>query len=40
VEHIRFVLFDLATCKAYVGAAEKLSHEPLAISALFEKGPS
>lgn len=40
VEHVRFVLFDIATCKAYVGAAEKLSQEPLAISAIFEKGPS
>ena len=25
VEHVRFVLFDIATCKAYVRAAEKLS---------------
>jgi len=40
VEHVRFVLFDIATCKAYVWAAEKLSREPLATSAIFEKGSS
>jgi O-acetyl-ADP-ribose deacetylase (regulator of RNase III) len=40
VEHVRFVLFDLVTRNAYVGAAEKLSLQPLAISAMFEKGPS
>jgi O-acetyl-ADP-ribose deacetylase (regulator of RNase III) len=40
VEHVRCVLFDIATCKAYVHAAEKLSHQPLAASAIFEKGPS
>jgi O-acetyl-ADP-ribose deacetylase (regulator of RNase III) len=40
VEHVRFVLFDVATCKAYVGAAEKISQQPLASSAIFEKGPS
>jgi O-acetyl-ADP-ribose deacetylase len=40
VEHVRFVLFDIATCKAYVGAAEQLSQQPLAISATFEKGAS
>jgi O-acetyl-ADP-ribose deacetylase (regulator of RNase III) len=38
VEHIRFVLFDLATCKAYIHAAEKLSQQPLPISAIFEMG--
>src|SRR5271157_5795841 len=35
IEHIRFVLFDLATCKAYVRAAEKLSQQQLANSAIF-----
>src|SRR5271156_5036762 len=30
VEHVRFVLFDLVTRNAYVGAAEKLSLQPLA----------
>jgi len=40
VEHVRFVLFDIATCKAYVRAAEKISREPRATSAIFEKGPS
>jgi O-acetyl-ADP-ribose deacetylase (regulator of RNase III) len=40
VEHIRFVLFDIATCKAYVRAAEKISQQPLPTSAIFEKGPS
>ena len=40
VEHIRFVLFDIATCKAYVRAAEKLSQQAIATSAIFEKGPS
>jgi len=40
VEHVRFILFDLATRNAYVGAAEKRSRKPLAISARFEKGPS
>jgi O-acetyl-ADP-ribose deacetylase (regulator of RNase III) len=40
VEHVRFVLFDLATCKAYVRAAEKISQQVLATSAIFEKGPS
>ncbi len=40
VEHIRFALFDIGTCKAYVQAAEKLSQQPLANSAIFEKGPS
>ena len=40
VEHVRFVLFDIATCKAYMRAAEKISHEPAATSAIFEKGSS
>jgi len=40
VEHVRFVLFDIATCKAYVRAAEKISRESLPISVIFEKGPS
>ena len=39
VEHVRCVLFDVATCKTYVRAAEKLSQQPLATSAIFEKGP-
>jgi O-acetyl-ADP-ribose deacetylase (regulator of RNase III) len=40
VKQVRFVLFDLATCKAFVRASEKISREPLAISVIFEKGPS
>jgi O-acetyl-ADP-ribose deacetylase len=40
VKHVRFVLFDIATCKAYVRAAEKISRESLPISVIFEKGPS
>jgi O-acetyl-ADP-ribose deacetylase (regulator of RNase III) len=40
VEHVRFVLFDIATCRAYVQAAEKISRESLAISVIFTKGPS
>jgi O-acetyl-ADP-ribose deacetylase (regulator of RNase III) len=36
--HVRFVLFDIATCKAYVRAAEKLAQKTN--SAIFEKGPS
>ena len=39
VEHVRFVLFDVATCKAYVRAAEKISCESQAISVIFTKGP-
>ncbi len=35
---VRFVLFDLATREAYVGAAEKLSQQPLPISIIFESG--
>jgi O-acetyl-ADP-ribose deacetylase (regulator of RNase III) len=37
---VRFVLFDLATCEAYVQSAEKLSQQTVPISAIFEKGPS
>jgi O-acetyl-ADP-ribose deacetylase (regulator of RNase III) len=39
---VRFALFDIATCKAYVEAAEKLAQQPLANSAIFssERGPS
>ena len=40
VERVRFVLFDIATCQAYVRAAEKLSQRQPANSAIFEKGPS
>jgi O-acetyl-ADP-ribose deacetylase (regulator of RNase III) len=40
IAHVRFALFDIATCKAYVEAAEKLSQQPLANSAIFERGPS
>jgi O-acetyl-ADP-ribose deacetylase len=40
VEQVRFVLFDIATREAYVRAAEKLSREPAATSAIFEKGSS
>ena len=40
VEHVRFVLFDTATCKAYVRATENLSRQPMAISSIFEKGSS
>lgn len=36
VEHVRFVLFDSVTCKAYVQAAEKLSRQPLANSAILK----
>ena len=40
VELIRFVLFDIATCDAYISAAEKLSQRGLATSVIFEKGTS
>ena len=40
LEHVRFVLYDIDTCEAYVQAAEQLSRQPSAISAIFEKGPS
>jgi O-acetyl-ADP-ribose deacetylase (regulator of RNase III) len=40
VDQVRFVLFDIATRDAYVRAAEKISREPAATSAIFEKGSS
>ncbi|MBZ5612702.1 MAG: O-acetyl-ADP-ribose deacetylase [Acidobacteriia bacterium] len=42
VVHVRFVLFDVVTCTTYVRAAEKLSQQPLANSAIvsIERGPS
>ena len=40
LELVRFVLFDLATCEAYVQSAEKLSQQVPPISAIFEKGLS
>jgi O-acetyl-ADP-ribose deacetylase len=40
LELVRFVLFDRATCEAYVQSAEKLSQQTVPISAIFEKGPS
>ncbi|MGD0215405.1 MAG: O-acetyl-ADP-ribose deacetylase [Terriglobales bacterium] len=40
VEHVRFVLFDTATCRTYVQAAEKISRESSSISVIFTKGPS
>jgi O-acetyl-ADP-ribose deacetylase (regulator of RNase III) len=40
VEQVRFVLFDIGTGEAYVRAADKISREPAATSAIFEKGPS
>jgi O-acetyl-ADP-ribose deacetylase (regulator of RNase III) len=40
LQHVRFVLFDVHTCQAYVRAAEKLSQQASSISAIFEKGPS
>lgn len=39
VEHVRCVLFDIATCQAYARAAEALS-KSLSGTAVFEKGPS
>ncbi len=38
VELVRFVLFDIDTCNAYVRAAELLSQQSPAISIIFEKG--
>lgn len=38
VELVRFVLFDIATCRAYVEAAEKLSQQSPTNPAIFEKG--
>ena len=40
VQLIRFVLFDIADCKTYVRAAENISRELPANSAIFEKGDS
>jgi O-acetyl-ADP-ribose deacetylase (regulator of RNase III) len=40
LKQVRFVLFDISTCQAFVRAAEKLSQRHLAISAIFEKGPN
>jgi O-acetyl-ADP-ribose deacetylase (regulator of RNase III) len=40
VEQVRFVLFDISTCNAFVRAAEKLSQQQSASSVIFEKGPS
>ncbi len=40
IAHVRFALFDLATCDAYVRAAEKLAEHLPASSAIFERGPS
>jgi|SRR5271166_827332 len=37
VEHVRFVLFDTATCKAYVRAAERISHGQFANKVIFKK---
>ncbi len=37
IQHVRFVLFDAATCRAYVQAAEKISRDTLAKSAVFEQ---
>jgi O-acetyl-ADP-ribose deacetylase (regulator of RNase III) len=39
---VRFALFDMATCTTYVRAAEQLSRQQLANSAIFssERGPS
>jgi O-acetyl-ADP-ribose deacetylase (regulator of RNase III) len=39
IVHVRFVLFDIATCKAYVQAAEKLSQQLPANSAIFYLQP-
>jgi O-acetyl-ADP-ribose deacetylase (regulator of RNase III) len=40
IEHVRFVFFDIAACKAYIRAAEKLSQQQAVTSAIFTKGPS
>ena len=37
VQHVRLVLFDAATCRAYVHSAETISREPLTKSVIFEK---
>jgi O-acetyl-ADP-ribose deacetylase (regulator of RNase III) len=39
VVHVRFVLFDIATCATYVCAAEQLSQQRLVNSATFERSP-
>jgi O-acetyl-ADP-ribose deacetylase (regulator of RNase III) len=40
LELIRFVLFDIGTCDAYISAAKKLSPQGLANSVIFETGTS
>jgi len=40
IEQVRFVLFDIATRKAYVLSAEKFSHQLRANCVIFEKGSS
>jgi O-acetyl-ADP-ribose deacetylase len=40
VAQVRFVLFDVSTCQAFVRAAEKLSQRQSAVSVIFEKGPN
>jgi len=40
VEQVRFVLFDVSTCQAFVRAAEEFSQQQPANSVIFEKGPS
>ena len=40
IQHVRFVLFDVATRSAYVRAAENISREPIAKSAIFENTSS
>ncbi len=40
LEHVRFALFDIATCNAYVRAAETFSQKSSSNPAIFEKGCS
>src|SRR5271156_4794086 len=40
VETVRVVLFDIATCNAYIAAPENISREPADIPAIFTKGTS
>jgi len=40
LKHLRFVLFSASDCQTYVRAAEKISRELAARSAIFEKGGS
>jgi O-acetyl-ADP-ribose deacetylase len=40
VEHVRFVLFDIATCQAYVRVAENISRESSGRPTSFTKGSS